>query len=135
MKRQTRCMISIIIAVLLVASVAIPAMATFSGSNYCGDYYYTYTIQKKSTSGVAGISTPHTPTYVTAKAVNNVKHPITNKDTTITSSITGYASAAAVAGNTMTVNGTSYTRTIYSTTAEFKVGNTIVLREGEVTDG
>ena len=134
MKRQTRCMISIILTVLLVASFAIPAMATFNGNGYCGDYYYTYTIQKKSTSGVAGISTPYTPTYVTAKAVNNVKHPITYRDTTITSSITGYASASAVAGNTMTVNGTSYTRTIISTTAEFKVGNSLVLKEGVFTD-
>ena len=134
MKKHTRSLLSLLLVTLLIASLAVPVMATISGSDYCGSYKYTYSIQKKSTSGVASITTPNTPTNVTAKAVNNVKHPTTGSSTTISRTVTGYASATATAGNTMTVNGTSYTVTIKSTTAEFKVNSTVVISAGELTD-
>lgn len=139
MKKTTILPLSIIIiAMLLIVSVVIPVMAasTISGDGTSdGGYYYKYSIQKNTNTGVAHINTPKAPTYLTATAVNTLNCTIGNSRVQIRNTNTGYASVSVTAGNSFVYNGIPITASINETTAEFKVGSEIVVPEGDYVIG
>ena len=137
MKNRTRSLLCMVLVTMLIASLVVPAIAApVQGSGTCGGVYdFTYTIEKKSTTGVANITTPHTPAYVTATVQNTLNYKAYGKNVKVSDSLTGYARATATAGNTFTHEGSPMTASIKSTTAEFKVNGEVVLPLGSITIG
>lgn len=137
MKNRTRSLLCMVLVTMLIASLVVPAIAApVQGSGTCGGVYdFTYTIEKKSTTGVATMTTPHTPGYVTAKAVNVLNYKVNGKDVTVSDTFTAYVRATATAGNTFTLNGASKTASIKYTTAEFKINGLVALELDQITVG
>lgn len=126
MKKSIRTLMSLALAIMLVASMAIPAFAV---SGTCNGYSYTWSVTSNATSATASIRTTTTPTNVSAyvenavyNALNNVTRPVKSGD----QRTTGYSYASAIAGNVFWVNGVKLDGEIRETTADFWVGSTQV---------
>lgn len=125
---------SLVLVVMLMAILAVPAMAA-SGTGDEGQYHYTWSVTKTSSSGKASITTPYVPTTVGAAVRNKVRSSSgvegwaysNGSSSNNPVAITGYASANATASNLFTKNSVVYNGTVTETHGTFWVNNTKVI--------
>lgn len=101
MKKRMRKFMCLALVILLVSTMAVPAMAASStGSGPYGMYTYNWTVTCNETTGTAAISISPTATTVTAYAKNtlyNGLNDITGESVEVVS--TSFASTVAIADN------------------------------------
>lgn len=128
MKKQARSLLSMVFVTLLIASLTVPAAAS-SGSGYYNSYYYTWSVTRTATTGIANITTPHQPASVGAHVVNYLRCNECGEVATVDSGhdsagimieTAGYASATATASNVFIKNSRSHTSTITDTNGSFR---------------
>ena len=126
MKKRIRKLMCLALVVLLVASMAVPAMAAAaSGNGTYGMFTFTWTVTCNETTGTARISVSPTATSVTAYAKNtlyNSLNDITGESVEATS--TSFATTTATADNILIDEecGHMFESEITKTTGRFFVG-------------
>lgn len=129
MKKTTKKLMSLLFAILTAVTLVIPAMAA-SGSGYYGQYYYSWSVTRTSTSGSAYIETPYTPATVGTVVFNKIYNSSApdfgwsySKGSSANNlvPITGYARVTASASNVFTLNSVVYSGTVLETHGTFWV--------------
>ena len=132
MKKAMRKLMSLVLVILLVASIALPAMAVAEGTGTHGMYSYTYRVVCEETYGTAGITANKVPTYVSVYAYNQVYseeydtwgYAGSSEDGT---EYTGYVSASVTVGNTFEIGTQTVTGIVQKTCGTFYVNGNLVL--------
>lgn len=131
MKKTKRTLLCLMLVIIMITTVAVPAMAVSGGNNKWRDddgtmYAYTYSVTRKTASGVAYIySTP--ATTVKAKAENTLCYELMGRIGTSSETLSGYSSVTATAGNIFIINGVSVEGTVTNTEGTFWINGTKVM--------
>lgn len=133
MKKKMRMMTCLLLVVLMVASLAVPTLATeptvatASGSGAWNGHTFNWWVESEETAGAAGISLPNKPNNVTVYVVNNLYNEDNDRFGTSQGELTGYASVSARANNRfMTTEGLYLRGVVEFTYGKFYIGSTLV---------
>lgn len=136
MKKTKRKLLCLILAVLMVASCAITAMAASGTSTVTVNgtkYTYRWTVTRGSTSGTGTMATQGTPAYLTVRVRNFLKSE--ENDTEgygAWAPNTGYSSVTATANNILKIGTVKVPSSVEYTDAEFDIGGTNVGSQSNV---
>lgn len=130
MKKYAKKVLCLVLAVLLVSSIAVPAAAVAAtGSGRYSQYSYSWTVECAETYGLAEISANGMPAYVKAYAECTVYSQQFNLNF-LTRSVedlddipSNYVHTVATAGNTFVYQGSNWTGEITKTFGKFWVAN------------
>ena len=135
MKKYAKKVLCLVLAVLLLSSMAVPAVAS-SGTYEYKDYLLNFTVTRTETYGMATISTPAKPTTVGAYVKNYVYCEECGSVSIVDSGHIdpytmvpnmGYASVTVFAYNEFTDNKGTHEGVIQQTQGYFWVGDVMVL--------
>ena len=127
MKKTKRTLLCLMLAVLMVASCALTAMAASGTSTVAvngTEYTYKWTVTRRSTSGTGTMATEGTPAYLTVK-VRNYMYSEVNKTYGYNenwASTTGYSSVTTTANNILVIDEVNVPSSVISTDAQFYIG-------------
>lgn len=123
MKKTARKLMCLALVMLLVATMAVPAMAKSEGTGKWNGYTYDWYVECGNTHGIAQISSSGKPTYVKAYAECTLYYE-EEKAYGISYSgdpVSCYVTASVTAKNTFTYEGREVTGTIKKTFGKFWV--------------
>lgn len=127
MKKTKRILFCLTLVIIMITTVAVPAMAVSKGNDKWIDgsgnvYAYQYSVTRKETTGVAYMYST-TATTVKAKAENTLYYDLTGTTGTVYKTATGYSSVTATAGNIFEVNDVPVRADIKHTEGTFWINN------------
>lgn len=136
MKKTKRTLLCLMLAVLMVASCAITAMAAANESTALigGTLYeYSWSLIRSDTRGTGRMNTTKTPAYLTVKVQNYLYSEENNtRGYNEWVSNTGYSGVTTVASNVLVINKVNVPSEVIHTNGEFYIGGTKVLTKNNV---
>lgn len=136
MKKTKRSLLCLMLAVLMVASCAITAMAASDESTALigGTLYeYSWSLTRSNTCGTGRMDADNPPAYLTVKVRNYLYSEENNtRGYNEWVSNTGYSGVTTVAGNVLVINKVNVPSEVIHTNGEFYIGGTKVLTKNYV---
>lgn len=133
MKKTKRTLLCLLLAVLMVASCAITAMAASGDATVEVngiEYTYNWSVTRHATYGNGTMATRKTPAYLTVE-VRNYLYSEENDVYGYTRWIpnTGYATVASSANNLLRLGSYDVPSKVVSTSGKFYIGNNLVFKQ------
>lgn len=131
MKKRIRTLICLVLVVLLVTSMAVPAMAdNASGQGTVGSFDYEWELSYATESANASIETPNIATTVTAAVKSYVYYDLTGDyGYTDEEKLTSYRNVTVSSDNIITINDVPVRGEVRGAAGSFWVGATRVIKE------
>lgn len=131
MKKRIRTLICLVLVVLLVTSMAVPAMAdSASGQGTVGSIDYRWELSYTAAAANASISNPNIATTVTAEAESYVYYDLTGDyGYSDAVKLVNYRSVTVSSDNIIAINGVPVRGEVRGAVGSFWVGGTQVINE------